>query len=131
MAHSLWISRSSWSANNLAFIAAAERPSLAASLIFSADSRVDPPSFWPHEPSTFDLSSEFKRKKKRHFSKNYTLGISILPDNGDLITHQQLKNATTITHHFSDLNLQPLHHGHHLYYARFLNLSFIYASKKS
>ena len=67
LAHNLWISRSSWSANNFAFIAAAERPALAASLTFSTDSGVVLPSFRLHEPCTFALSSETKRsipKKK-------------------------------------------------------------------
>ena len=64
-ADSRWISRSSWSANSFAFVAAAAGPTLAAALTFSADNRTFA-SFWPHEPefssgvySTGNFSTNF------------------------------------------------------------------------
>jgi hypothetical protein len=56
-ADSLWISRSSWSANSFAFVAAAARPALAAALTFSADNGTCA-SFWLHEPCSPEFSSE-------------------------------------------------------------------------
>lgn len=58
LADSLWISRSSWSANNFAFIAAAARPALAAALTFSESTGVAPASFVPQEPCPAVFSSE-------------------------------------------------------------------------
>lgn len=40
LAESLWISRSSWSANSFAFVAAADRPALEAALSFASDSGI-------------------------------------------------------------------------------------------
>lgn len=58
LADSLWISRSSWSANSFAFVAAAARPALAAALTFSADNRAASTPFWPQGLWTPEFSSE-------------------------------------------------------------------------
>lgn len=50
LADSLWISRSSWSANSFAFVAAAARPAFAAALTFSDDNGAAPAA---------ELSSKF------------------------------------------------------------------------